>query len=61
MAADQAVSFADRIGEPQISNRAAKTDRLLVQTALIDAAAQRSYALASAQPDIELRPRPPIR
>ena len=54
MAADQAVSFADRIGEPQISNRAAKTDRLL-QTALIDAAAQRSYALASLQPDIELR------
>jgi hypothetical protein len=60
MAADQAVSFADRIGEPQISNRAAKTDRLL-QTALIDAAAQRSYALASLQPDIELpRPADPV-
>jgi hypothetical protein len=56
MAADQAISFADRMGEPQISNRAAKTDRLL-QTALIDAAAQRSYALASLQPDVEL-PRP---
>jgi hypothetical protein len=54
MAADQAMSFAERIGEPQISNRAAKTDRLF-QTALIDAAAQRSYALASLQPDIELR------
>ena len=31
MAADQAVSFADAIDEPQISNRAAKTNRLLVQ------------------------------
>ena len=56
MAADQAVSFADRMGEPQSSNRAAKTDRLF-QTAMIDAAAQRSYALASLQPDFE-PPRP---
>jgi len=60
MAADQAVSFADRMGEPQSSNRAAKTDRLL-QTALIDTAARRSYALASLQPDIELpRPADPV-
>jgi hypothetical protein len=60
MAAEQAVSFADRMGEPQSSNRAAKTDRLL-QTALIDTAAQRSYALASLQPDIELpRPADPV-
>jgi len=60
MAADQAGSFAERIGEPQISNRAAKTDRLF-QTALIDAAAQRSHALASLQPDIELpRPADPV-
>jgi hypothetical protein len=60
MAADQAVSFADRMGEPQTSNRTAKTDRLL-QTALIDAAAQRSYTLASLQPDIELpRPADPV-
>ena len=56
MAAEQAVSFADRMVEPQRSNRAAKTDRLL-QNALIDSAARRSYALASLQPDIEL-PRP---
>jgi hypothetical protein len=40
MAADQAVSFAERIGEPQSSNRAAK-NRQMFQTALIDAAAQR--------------------
>jgi hypothetical protein len=60
MAADQTMSFADRIGEPQISNRAAKTDRLL-QTALLDAAARRSYALASLQPDAELpRPADPV-
>jgi hypothetical protein len=56
MAADQALSFADRMSEPQISNRAAKTDRLL-QIALLDAAVQRSYALASIQSDVEL-PRP---
>lgn len=60
MAADQAVSFADRMGEPQSPNRAAKTDRLL-QTALMDTAARRSYALASLQPDIELpRPADPV-
>ena len=60
MAADQAVSFADRIDEPQISNRAAKTNRLL-QTALLDAAAQRSYTLASIQPDVEIeRPANPV-
>ena len=29
MAAEQAISFAGRIDEPQISNRAAKTNRLL--------------------------------
>ena len=58
MAADQAVSFAERMGEPQTSNRAAKTDRLF-QTALIDDAARRSYALASLQPDIE-RPADPV-
>jgi hypothetical protein len=59
MAADQA-SFADRMGEPQISNRAAKTDKLL-QTALLEAAAQRSYALASLQPDVEIeRPANPV-
>ena len=53
MAADQTVSFADRMDEPQISNRAAKTDRLLLlQTALLDAAAQRSYTLASILPDV---------
>jgi hypothetical protein len=56
MAADQTIDFADRMAEPQTANRAAKTDRLL-QTALLDAAAQRSYALASLQPDVEL-PRP---
>jgi hypothetical protein len=60
MAADQVVNFADRMTEPQISNRAAKTDRLL-QTALIDAAAQRSYTLASLQPDVEIeRPTTPM-
>jgi hypothetical protein len=58
MAADQAVSFAERMGEPQTSNRAAKTDRLF-QTALIDDAARRSYALASLQPDME-RPADPV-
>jgi hypothetical protein len=60
MAADQTISFADRIDEPQISNRAAKTNRLL-QTALLDAAAQRSYTLASIQPDAEIeRPANPV-
>ena len=60
MAADQAISFADRMGEPQISNRAAKTDKLL-QTALLDAATQRSYALASLQPDVGIeRPTNPV-
>ena len=62
MASDQAVSFADRMDEPQISNRAAKTDRLLLlQTALLDAAAQRSYTLASIQPDVAIeRPANPV-
>jgi len=60
MAADQSISFADRMGEPQISNRAAKTDKLL-QTALLDAATQRSYALASLQPDVGIeRPTNPV-
>jgi hypothetical protein len=54
MAADQAVSFAGRFGEPQISNRAAKTNRLLIEAALIDAGAQRTYTLASVQADGEI-------
>ena len=61
MASEQAVSFADGIAEPQISNRAAKTNRLLVQAALTDAGAQDSYMLASAGPDIEVeRPANPV-
>lgn len=61
MAAEQAVSFADGIADPQISNRAAKTNRLLVQAALADAGAQGSYMLASAGPDIEVeRPANPV-
>ena len=61
MASEQAVSFADGIGEPQISNRAAKTNRLLVQAALTNAGAQGSYMLASAGPDIEVeRPANPV-
>jgi hypothetical protein len=61
MASEQAVSFADGMADPQISNRAAKTNRLLVQTALTDAGAQGSYMLASASPDVEVeRPANPV-
>jgi hypothetical protein len=52
MAADQAVSFEGRFDEPQISNRAAKTNRLLIEAALIESS-QRSYTLASAQSGVE--------
>ena len=54
MAADHAISFAGRFDGMQTSNIAAKTDKLLVKTVLIDDAAQRSYALASLDPDAEL-------
>ena len=56
LAVDQAISFADQIDEPQISNRAAKTSRLAVQVALADTAAQPSYVLASAQSDMNFAP-----
>jgi hypothetical protein len=46
--AAQATEFA----EPQISNRAAKTNRLLIQTALQTVKDQPVYALASADPTI---------
>ena len=59
-AADQGISFADPSDQPQISNRAAKTSRLAVQVAvqaaLADTAAQSSYVLASAQPDMNFAP-----
>jgi len=54
MAADQAISFAGRFDGMQTSNIAAKTDRLVIKAALIGPAAQNSFALASAQPDIEI-------
>ena len=54
MAAEQAISFAGRFDGMQTSNIAAKTDKLLVKTVLTDDAAQRSYALASIEPDAEL-------
>ena len=44
--AAQATEFA----EPQISNRATKTNRLLIQTALQTVKDQPVYALASADP-----------
>jgi len=46
--AAQATEFA----EPQISNRAAKTNRLLIQTALQTVKDQPVYALASADPNM---------
>jgi len=48
--AAQATEFA----EPQISNRAAKTNRLLIQTALQTVKDQPVYALASADPNMTL-------
>ena len=56
--AAQATEFA----EPQISNRAAKTNRLLIQTALQTVKDQPVYALASADPNmtIERAPDPVI-
>jgi hypothetical protein len=61
MAADQAIGFASRFDEPQISNRAAKTNSLLTKAALIELAAQRSYVVASAQPNAGLeRPVNPV-
>ena len=58
MAADQAVSFADPSDEPQTSNSAIKTGRLMVPTALTR---QPTYSLASAQPDMEFgRPANPL-
>lgn len=47
--AAQATEFA----EPQISNRAAKTDRLLIETALQTVKDQPIYALASADPEMK--------
>lgn len=61
MASEQTVSFADGIAGPQISNRAAKTNRLLIQVALTDTGAERGYSLASAGPDVEVeRPANPV-
>lgn len=58
MAADQAVSFADPSDEPQTSNSAIKSGRLMVPTALTR---QPTYSLASAQPDMEFgRPANPL-
>ena len=56
--AAQATEFA----EPQISNRAAKTNRLLIQTALQTVKDQPVYALASADPNmtVERAPDPVI-
>jgi hypothetical protein len=56
--AAQATEFA----EPQISNRAAKTDRLAIETALQTVKDQPIYALASADPDMtfERAPNPAI-
>ena len=56
--AAQATEFA----EPQISNRAAKTNRLLIQTALQTVKDQPVYALASADPSMtfERAPDPAI-
>jgi hypothetical protein len=50
-AADQEISFSGGLNEPQMSNRAAKANRLLIQVALTDPAAAPAYALASADPD----------
>jgi len=52
LAADQAVAFAGPNDEPQTSNRAAKTNRLLVQTALTAGTMQPTFALASVDPDL---------
>jgi hypothetical protein len=52
--AAQATEFA----EPQISNRAAKTNRLLIQTALQAVKDQSVYALASADPNMTLERAP---
>ena len=52
--AAQATEFA----EPQISNRAAKTNRLLIQTALQTVKDQPVYALASADPNMTLERAP---
>jgi hypothetical protein len=61
MAADQAVSFADPSDEPQSSNSATKTSRLMVPTSLTNRATQPTYSLASAQPDMEFgRPANPL-
>jgi hypothetical protein len=54
-AAEQAISFADDSNQPQISNRAAKTGRLLIKVALADPAAAPAYALASADPETFLQ------
>ena len=48
--AEQATEFA----EPQISNRAAKTNKLLIQTALQTIQDQPVYALASADPNMTI-------
>jgi hypothetical protein len=50
----QATEFA----EPQISNRAAKTNRLLIQTALQAVENQPVYAMASADPNMTLERAP---
>ena len=52
--AAQATEFA----QPQISNRAAKTNRLLIQTAIQTVKDQRVYALASADPNMTLERAP---
>jgi hypothetical protein len=52
--AAQATEFA----EPQISNRAAKTNRLLIQTALQAVENQPVYAMASADPNMTLERAP---
>ena len=47
-----AEASATEFAEPQIANRAAKTNRLLIQTALQTVKDQQVYALASADPNM---------
>jgi hypothetical protein len=52
--ADKAMSSAGEPVEPQVSNRAAKTDRLAVAALLPDAGTKPAYVLASAQTGADL-------
>ncbi len=61
MAAEQAISFADRMARAADFQPRGQDRQAAVQAALLDAAAQRSYALASVQPDVEIeRPANPV-